>query len=120
MPASVSSSRCSATVVGELDALKPSTDMPLVVATTNPGKIREIVAILAGVSDRLVTLADLPRRSGARGNRRDVRRERAAQGALLRRQRGTPRVADDSGLEIVALDGAPGVHSARWPATTTP
>ena len=59
----------------------------LVIATTNPGKIREIAAILDGVPVELATLADFPAIAGARGDGRDVRRERAAQGALLRRRR---------------------------------
>ena len=74
---------------------------------------------------RPVTLLDLGGPAadrGARGNRRDLRGERAPQGALLRRAGGSDRagsdpilaVAEDSGLVIDALDGEPGVRSARF------
>ena len=61
-----------------------------------------------------MTLDDCDPIAGAGRNRRDVRRERAAEGAYYARATGLPAVADDSGLEIAALDNAPGVHSARW------
>ena len=61
--------------------------LTLVVATTNPGKIREIAGILHGrAGRRCVTLRGLPADRRAGGDRRDVRGERAAQGALLRRR----------------------------------
>ena len=113
-----SSSRCSATIVGDFRARRRRR-VTLLVATTNPGKLREIAGILDGhPGRRCVTLDGFPRHRRAGGNRRDVRRERAAEGALLRASAtGLPSVADDSGLEIDALDSAPGVHSARWHGT---
>lgn len=88
--------------------------MKLLVATTNPGKIREITSILEGLPVSLVTLGDCdpmpePEETGAT----------FAENARLKaiyyaRASGLPAVADDSGLEIAALDNAPGVHSARW------
>jgi len=94
--------------------------MKLVVATTNPGKLREIAGILSslrGVSLQVVPLQEFsgiaePEETGATfaGN--------ARQKALYyARATGLPSVADDSGLEIAALDNAPGVHSARWHGT---
>ena len=86
----------------------------LLVATTNPGKVREIRGILSGVPLELVSLADLPAvpepdEAGA------TFAENAQLKALYyNAQTGLPSVADDSGLEIDALGGAPGVHSARW------
>jgi XTP/dITP diphosphohydrolase len=89
-------------------------DRTLLVATTNPGKLREIAAILAGVPLRLLTLDDCesveePEETGATfaENARLKARYYAKATGLLS-------VADDSGLEIEALDNAPGVHSARW------
>jgi XTP/dITP diphosphohydrolase len=89
-------------------------DRTLLVATTNPGKLREIAAILAGVPLTLLTLADCepveePEETGATfaENARLKARYYAKATGLLS-------VADDSGLEIEALDNAPGVHSARW------
>jgi XTP/dITP diphosphohydrolase len=86
----------------------------LLVASTNPGKIREIVQILDGVQAGIVTLAQFPdiaepEETGA------TFAENARLKALYYESRtGLPSVADDSGLEIDALGGVPGVHSARW------
>lgn len=92
----------------------------LVIATTNKGKLREIAGILRDVPIELLTLDRFP----------DVREpeETGATFAANARQKalyyaeatGLPAAADDSGLEIAALDGAPGVHSARWHGTDYP
>jgi XTP/dITP diphosphohydrolase len=86
----------------------------LLLATTNAGKLREIELILAGLPYHLVTLADWgrlvpPDETG------DTFEENARAKALY--YAGTTKqltVAEDSGLEIDALGGAPGVKSARW------
>ena len=91
--------------------------MTLLIATTNPGKVREITGILDGVPAELVTLNDLPEipepdESGA------TFAENARLKALYYSERtGLPSVADDSGLEIEALGNLPGIHSARWYGT---
>ncbi len=93
----------------------------LLIATTNTGKIREILPILAGTSFRLLTLADLgrpinePEETGltfADNARLKAEYYAAASGLLT--------VAEDSGLAIDALDGRPGIHSARYPGSTYP
>jgi XTP/dITP diphosphohydrolase len=86
----------------------------LLLATTNPGKLREIRGILAGVPIELVSLEQFPgivdpEETGA--TFADNARLKALYYAA---QTGLPAVADDSGIEIDALDKAPGVHSARW------
>jgi XTP/dITP diphosphohydrolase len=89
----------------------------LVIATTNPGKVREINDILAGAGVDLVPLDTFqgllePEETGT------TFVENARLKALYYAQAtGLPSVADDSGLEIEALDNAPGVHSARWQGT---
>ena len=86
----------------------------LLIATTNPGKIREILGILDGVPASLVTLADrdpIPEPDETGATFADNARLKALYYADAS---GLPAVADDSGLEIRALDNAPGVHSARW------
>ena len=89
----------------------------LLLATTNPGKIREIRGILAGAPVALVTLdafpgIEEPEETGA------TFAENARLKALYYAERtGLPSAADDSGIEIDALDKAPGVHSARWHGT---
>jgi XTP/dITP diphosphohydrolase len=86
----------------------------LLIATTNPNKLREIRPLFAGVPLELVTLADLPAvpepaETGA------TFWENARQKALAYAQAtGLVAVAEDSGLEIDALGGAPGVYSARF------
>lgn len=93
----------------------------LLIATTNPGKIREIVPILQGTTARLVTLSDIgaeipePEETGHSfaANAR-LKAEYYAQATGLRT------VAEDSGLVIDALGGRPGIHSARYPGATYP
>jgi len=83
-------------------------------ATTNPGKVREIRALLAALPIDLVGLdlyagIDPPDETGT------TFAENARLKALYyARATGLPAVADDSGLEIDALDGAPGIESARF------
>jgi XTP/dITP diphosphohydrolase len=86
----------------------------LLIATTNPGKIREIRGILGGVPLALTTLDEYPgiAEPEETGTTFD---ENARLKALYYAERtGLAAVADDSGIEIDALDGAPGIHSARW------
>jgi XTP/dITP diphosphohydrolase len=92
----------------------------LLIATTNPGKLREIRLVLAGVPQRLVTLAELaaiaePEETGA--TFADNARAKAIYYAAAA---GLCTVAEDSGLQIDALGGRPGVESARYPGTTYP
>jgi XTP/dITP diphosphohydrolase len=91
----------------------------LVVATTNPGKVREINGILAGVEPR-ITLVALDQFPGL--VEPEETGETFADNARLKAlyyaaATGLPAVADDSGLEIDALNNAPGLHSARWYGT---
>ena len=92
----------------------------LLVATTNPGKIREIKGILAGVPAELVTLGDFPAVPEP-----DETGETFAENARLKAlyyssEFDIAAVADDSGIVIDALGGAPGVQSARWHGTHYP
>jgi XTP/dITP diphosphohydrolase len=92
----------------------------LLVATTNAGKLREIESILGGLDLELVSLSAFPglpepEETGTtfEENARQKAAAYAAATALIV-------VAEDSGLEIDALDGAPGVESARFPGATYP
>jgi XTP/dITP diphosphohydrolase len=91
--------------------------MTLLVATTNAGKWREVRATLAGLALDLRSLADLPPASEPEETGLTF-----ADNALLKARYWARRappgwltVAEDSGLEIDALGGAPGVRSARYP-----
>jgi XTP/dITP diphosphohydrolase len=86
----------------------------LVIATTNQNKLREYAAIFAGLPIDLRSLRDV-------GIADDVEETGAtfAENALLKAefyaaQSGLPALADDSGLEVHALNGEPGVFSARY------
>ena len=92
--------------------------MNLLIATTNPSKIEEIRAILAGLPIELLTLASYPgiptpEETGTAFA--DNARQKALHYAAATHEL---TVAEDSGLEIDGLDGAPGVHSARFNGAT--
>jgi XTP/dITP diphosphohydrolase len=86
----------------------------LLIATTNPGKVREIAGILAGLPLTLVGLADLPAIVEPEETGATFAENARLKALYYHHATGLPSVADDSGIEIEALDGAPGVHSARW------
>ncbi|CAN5231860.1 RdgB/HAM1 family non-canonical purine NTP pyrophosphatase [soil metagenome] len=85
----------------------------LVLATRNPGKVAEVRRILAGLEVELLDAADmdLPAVEEDGETFADNARLKARTGAAAC---GLPCVADDSGLVVDALGGAPGVHSARY------
>jgi len=93
-------------------ALKLEPGARLVVATHNPGKARELAAILENRFD-LVTAGELglpePEETETTFVGNALLKARAAAQAS-----GLIALADDSGLSVRALDGAPGVYSARW------
>jgi len=88
----------------------------LVVASANPGKLREFRSLLAGLPFELSSLAELglagPVESGTSFQENATLKARHAASAS-----GFAAVADDSGLEVDALGGAPGIFSARYAGT---
>jgi XTP/dITP diphosphohydrolase len=92
----------------------PQRGPALVIATTNPGKLREVRAVLAGVGVKLLSLSDFPAIDPP--DEHGATFEEIAEGKALyyARKTGHWTLADDSGLEVDALNGAPGVHSARY------
>jgi XTP/dITP diphosphohydrolase len=85
----------------------------LVIATHNPGKLAEMRELLAPYKIEAISAGEMglhePDESGTsfRANAR-IKAEAAAKAA------GLPAFADDSGLVVDALEGAPGIYSARW------
>jgi XTP/dITP diphosphohydrolase len=86
----------------------------LLVATTNPGKFAEVQAFLSGLPLRILSLRDLQNpptivEDGATFEENALKKARvfAEYSSLLT-------LADDSGLEVDALNGAPGIYSARY------
>jgi XTP/dITP diphosphohydrolase len=86
---------------------------PVVVASHNTGKVREILDLLVPFGIEVKSAAELglpePEESGATFAENAVIKARAAAKAS-----GLPALADDSGLSVMALNGEPGIHSARW------
>lgn len=93
-------------------ALKLEPGTRLVVATHNPGKARELAEILDGRFE-LVAAGELglpePEETEMTFSGNALLKARAAADAS-----GLIALADDSGLSVTALDGAPGIYSARW------
>jgi XTP/dITP diphosphohydrolase len=92
----------------------------LVIASRNPGKIREIRHVLAGLPLKLAGLEgrdDIPEPEETGETFAENARAKALYYA---RAAGQWCLADDSGLEVDALGGAPGVHSARYAAADCP
>jgi XTP/dITP diphosphohydrolase len=86
---------------------------PLVVASHNPGKVEEIAALLAPFGVETVPAAALglaePEETGDSFEKNAALKAQAAARASA-----LPALADDSGLVVPALGGAPGIYSARW------
>jgi XTP/dITP diphosphohydrolase len=85
----------------------------IVMATGNPGKIREIARMLEGLGIEIVAQSEFGVSDA------DETGSTFAENSLIKAQHavattGLPAIADDSGLSVDALDGAPGVYSARY------
>ena len=83
-------------------------------ATHNPGKIRELKAILQDSGVVLLSLADFPLLPEIPEEGVTFAENAAAKAVAVARLTGHPALADDSGLMVDALKGAPGVFSARY------
>ena len=89
------------------------TEDTLVIATHNAGKMREISALFSGFDVDILSATDL-------GLAEPDETETSFTGNAILKAReaamasGKPALADDSGLAVTALDGAPGIYSARW------
>ena len=85
----------------------------LVIASHNQGKVEEISALLAPFAIHAVSAGALgiaePEETGDSFEANAALKAKAAAGAS-----GLPAIADDSGLAVLALGGAPGIYSARW------
>jgi XTP/dITP diphosphohydrolase len=86
----------------------------LVVATTNRGKLREIAMLLDGAPVAFKTLADFPDVTPPEETGATFAENARLKALFYATHTGELTVAEDSGLEIDALGGAPGVESARF------
>ena len=88
--------------------------MRLLVATNNPGKVKEYQDLLAGLDVELCGLADLGITDEVEETSQTFGENARLKAAAYGRASGLLTLADDSGLEVEALGGAPGVYSARY------
>jgi XTP/dITP diphosphohydrolase len=86
----------------------------LLVATTNPGKLREIRNLLADAPVDLLSLADLPPVPEPEETGLTFQENARLKARYYAAHAGMATVAEDSGLVIDAMDGEPGVYSARF------
>lgn len=93
--------------------MRPLAGGRLVLATHNPGKAREIAELLKALNVTVVSAGDMglaePEETGATFKENAILKASAAAKAS-----NLPTLADDSGLSVTALKGAPGIYSARW------
>lgn len=91
------------------------TKLKIVIATSNKGKIQEMVNAFKDMPIELISLAELPEKYPEPiedGN--TFKANSLIKAKHYQQQTGMACLADDSGLEVEALDGAPGVYSARF------
>ena len=86
----------------------------LLVATTNPGKFAEVKSFLAALPLRILSLKDLDSPPAVVEDGRTFEENALKKARTLADFSGRLTLADDSGLEVDALDGAPGIYSARY------
>lgn len=86
----------------------------IVLATRNPDKGRELGALLGGLGIRIRTLADFPSAPEVVEDGTTCEANAIKKAREIARATGVPAVADDTGLEVDALGGRPGVYAARY------
>jgi XTP/dITP diphosphohydrolase len=88
--------------------------LELLIATKNQGKVTELKKLLGDLPIALKSLRDFPSVADAEESGATFAENAALKASFYARETGLRAVADDSGLEVAALGGAPGVFSARY------
>ena len=86
----------------------------MLIATTNPGKLREIRRILDGAPVRLKTLGDYPKLDAPEETGMSFAENARQKAIYYAAATGMAAMAEDSGFEVDALDREPGIYSARY------
>lgn len=86
----------------------------LLIATTNPGKLKEISNFLSDLPLEIVSLSDVDIKEDIEEVGKTYKENSQMKALFYSKKSGLPAIADDGGLEISALDGAPGIKSRRW------
>ena len=94
--------------------MQNNSSTPIVIATRNKGKTAEICALLEGFPVQVKNLDDFGPIPEVEEDGETFEENAYKKASFTARILGIPALADDSGLMIDALDGAPGVHSARF------
>ena len=92
----------------------PRPSLTLVLATRNPGKVAEMRALLADLPVVLRSAAEIDGAPEVEEDAPTLEGNALKKARALHAHTGLPALADDTGLEVDALGGAPGVHSARY------
>ncbi len=93
--------------------------MKLVLATHNQGKVRELTKMLhnragAGEPVEVISLQNYPNAPEVVEDRQTYLENAVKKASVIAEYTGLMALADDAGLEVNALNGAPGIHSKRW------
>lgn len=88
--------------------------MDIVLATRNKKKVEEIKRITSGLDISVLTLDDFPDCPDVEEDGATFKENATKKAVTVTHHSGKPALADDSGLEVYALDGAPGTRSARY------
>ena len=86
----------------------------VVLATANKGKVREFSGLLEGVFGKVISLSDLDSPPEVIEDGITFRENALKKARMIAQYSGKLTLADDSGLEVEALDGHPGIYSARY------
>lgn len=86
----------------------------IVLASRNPHKIKELKKTLAGLGIELKSALDFPRLDEVEEDQPTLEDNALRKARYVYSQTGLPALADDTGLEVNAMDGRPGVFSARY------
>lgn len=103
--------------VHEVFSVFMSDRFSLVLATRNPGKVAEMRELLAGLPVQLIASDALDAPPEVEEDAPTLRGNACKKAQIFYEHTGQPALADDTGLEVDALSGAPGVHTARFAGT---
>src|SRR5258706_2283452 len=86
----------------------------LLIATHNPAKLYELKNFFSDLSLELVSLTDVGITEDIEEDGKTYQENSQKKALFYAKKSNLPAISDDGGIEIAALDNAPGVHSKRW------
>lgn len=101
-------------ITAKIYYLTMSSNTKLVIATKNKGKVREIRHSLKGLPINVLSLTDMPHIPSVSETAKTLEGNAIKKAVSIAKKLKTLVLADDSGLEVMALKGKPGVRSARF------